>query len=219
MLKKIAKGIILIAGTTLLILVFYITLSKLMELFMPDGWMFYEVYSKWSFIFLAACLVELAHIGLSESHRKSINHKIVWASALTLVLSIYIFASSTIIVSEANIIVRSPFNPVGKVYYYQNIEQVKAYFTDNSFMNNLLMKNGGTFIYEIKLDDKVYEFQAPTINTESKYAEAETYAELEDFDTQLVALNIPKETSIDHAELNQLDPIYKNRFLRILSNP
>ena len=67
------------------------------------------------------------------------------------------------------------------------------------------------------LDGKKYEFQTPTRNENGKYAQTDSYSELEDLDKELVALNVQKVASKENYELNELDDRYKQIFLRIIS--
>lgn len=218
MLKKLAKGILILIGAIFLILAFFILLSFIMEYFMPEGWLFYEINTIWAYIIAATSLLELAHIAFSKKYRQEYGKKFTIITVVILIISTYIFASSTTIVSDSNFIVRNPINPTGKVYKYSDVEKINAYFTENSLKNNLLDKPGGTFIYEIYLDGKKYEFQTPSVNKNGRYAQADTYSELEDLDRQLVALDVPKVGSTENYELNDLDAIYGQIFLRIVTN-
>ena len=188
-----------------------------MEFFMPDGWLFYEITALWPYVIASASLLELAHIALSKTYRALVGRKLMLVLTGTFLVSTYILSTSTIIVSDTNITVRNPINPIGTAYDYQDIERVHAYFAEESLKNNLLEKSGGLFVYEIHLDGKKYEFQTPTRNENGKYAQTDSYSELEDLDKELVALNVQKVASKENYELNELDDRYKQIFLRIIS--
>lgn len=218
MFRKIIKGFFLLIGVVVSVLAFYILLNFIIALFMPEGWLFYESHSVWAYIIAVVCLVDLIHVALSQNHRKSVGRKSSIISAVLLVISSYVLMTNLTIVSDTHIIVKSPMNPIGTVHNYQDVENVEAYFTEDSFMNRILQKPGGTFIYEVSLAGKEYEFQSPTINTKGEYAETDSYAELEDLDKKLIALDIPKESNNANSELNELDILYNGIFHRIISN-
>lgn len=71
MLKKLAKGILILIGAIFLILAFFILLSFIMEYFMPEGWLFYEINTIWAYIIAATSLLELAHIAFSKNIDKN----------------------------------------------------------------------------------------------------------------------------------------------------
>ncbi|HFI0140270.1 TPA: hypothetical protein ACGOY5_001405 [Streptococcus suis] len=47
---------------------------------------------------------------------------------------------------------------------------------------------------------------------------ADSYIELEEFDQRLMNLKIPKESSAEGSQYNELDAHYLKRFLRIVEN-
>lgn len=218
MFKLIIKGISVLIAVIVLVLSFFILLSSILTLLMPEGWLFYEINTLWAYMIAAVCVVDLARIAVSKNYRKTTSRKNTIISVGLLIASTYIFITNPTIVTEDHIIVRSPLNPVGSVYEYSDVEQINAYFTEDTRLNQFLQKPGGTFIYEIQLAGKEYEFQSPTINTNGKYAETDAYTELEDFDEKLVALTTPKKSNEDHYDLNELDLLYKGIFHRIVSN-
>ena len=216
MIKKVGKGFIVFIGAILSVLLFFIVLSFIMEVFMPEGWLFYETNTIWAYIIATVCLLDLAHFAFSKKYREEVDQKFVMTSVILLVISTYIYASSITIVSDHHIIVKNPVNPIGTVYDYEDVEKINAYFSDDSWKNKLLQKPGGTFIYEISLDGKKFDFQTPSRN--ELYAETDTYSELEDFDQELVALGVQKVSSTENAGLNDLAQVYKHLFLRIIAN-
>ena len=74
----------------------------------------------------------------------------------------------------------------------------------------------GEFSYQIQLDGKKIVFMQPTVN--QNLIPDDTYIELEEFDRRLMNLGIPKESSTEGSQYNDLDSHYLERFLRIVEN-
>lgn len=61
-------------------------------------------------------------------------------------------------------------------------------------------------------------FHQPSVNSDIKRYEEDTYFELEEFDQRLMALGIVKEGDTSGSQNCMLDPYYVERFCRIIKN-
>lgn len=130
---------------------------------------------------------------------------------------LYCCLTSVTFVTESEIICCSPLTPQGTSYTYAEVEQIETGFGDKFFAFQEYKKKG-QFYYRIYLDEKAVVFHAPTVNgTYQRYA-MDTYLELEELDSALVKLGIPKESSEENWKSCDLDEQYVNRFLRIIRN-
>jgi hypothetical protein len=131
-------------------------------------------------------------------------------------LALYICLTSVTCVTADGILVKTPFDPVGKEYSYADVERIEAGFGEKkrAFYD---YEQKGSFYYKVILDGKERIFHMPTVNGDiERYND--TYLELEEFDAALKALNIPKYASKKGYENCKFDSRYIERFLRILDD-
>lgn len=194
---------------------YFIFVGRLTEtFFLPSDWLFYE-YSiglgKVSMAFITAFLVFL----LGKLARLV---KLPWKYGLGLaggcILLTALLISTTTVVTDSQIINVNLLAP-SKEYLYSDVKSVWAGFGAKVFTLDEAEKQG-QFSYRIQLDGKEIVFMQPTVNQD--LVTDDTYIELEEFDRRLMNLGIPKESSAEGSQYNDLDAHYLKRFLRIVEN-
>ncbi len=132
-------------------------------------------------------------------------------------LLFYVSFTNVTLVTDNEIIVKTPFNPVGKSYLYCEVEEIYAGFGDKVIACNEYEEKGN-FYYQITLDGKKIVFVTPSVNPKIERYEDDAYLELEEFDQKLTMLKIPKTSSTKYGENNYYDDDIIERFLRIINN-
>lgn len=122
--------------------------------------------------------------------------------------------STTTVVTDSQIIDINLLAP-SKEYLYSDVKSVWAGFGTKVFTLDETKKQG-QFSYRIQLDGKEIVLMQPTSNQD--LVPDDTYIELEEFDQRLMNLGIPKESSAEGSQYNDLDVHYLERFLRIVEN-
>ena len=142
-----------------------------------------------------------------------------WKIAIIVAWSVVLYCclTSYTCVTATEIITHSPINPLGTHYNYSDVQSIKTGFGSKTFAI-LDYKSKGNFFYEITLNDREIVFYAPSANGDIERYNEHTYLELEEFDTALTALNIPKTASDEWSEYCGYDKEYVDRFLRIVRN-
>ncbi|HFU4217256.1 TPA: MerR family transcriptional regulator [Streptococcus suis] len=102
-----------------------------------------------------------------------------------------------------------------KEYLYSDVKSVWTGFGAKVFTLDEAEKQG-QFSYRIQLDGKEIVFMQPTSNQD--LVTDDTYIELEELDQRLMSLGIPKESSAEGSQYNDLDAHFIERFLRIVEN-
>lgn len=203
--------------------------AALTELTAPAGWLFYE-YSRTVETALVWLLMLPPVFVLSVLLKKS---KIPWAQGLSWItelwsrlgrfrplavslyaLALYACLSSAAFVTKDSVVLRSPIDPRGKLYPYAAVERVETGFARFGRNNRRFPQ----FYYRIALDGKTVTFTCPSPNGRILRYQRDSYLELEEFDTALVSLGIPKTASNEGWESCELDKVYVDRFLRIIAN-
>ncbi|HFI0214429.1 TPA: MerR family transcriptional regulator [Streptococcus suis] len=182
--------------------------------FLPSDWLFYE-YSiglgKVSMVFITAFLVFL----FGKLARLV---KLPWKYGLGLagsgVLLTALLISTTTVVTDSQII-NVNLLAQSKEYLYSDVKSVWAGFGAKVFTLDEAEKQG-QFSYRIQLDGKEIVFMQPTSNQD--LVPVDSYIELEEFDQRLMNLGIPKESSAEGSQYNDLDAHFLGRFLRIVEN-
>ncbi|HFI0694505.1 TPA: MerR family transcriptional regulator [Streptococcus suis] len=182
--------------------------------FLPSDWLFYE-YSiglfKVSMVFIMAFLVFL----LGKLARLV---KLPWKYGLGLAGSCFLLTalliSTTTVVTDSQIINVNLLTP-SKEYLYSDVKSVWTGFGAKVFTLDEAEKQG-QFSYRIQLDGKEIVFMQPTSNQD--LVTDDTYIELEELDQRLMNLDIPKESSAEGSQYNDLDAHFIERFLRIVEN-
>lgn len=182
--------------------------------FLPSDWLFYE-YSiglgKVSMAFIMAFLVFL----LGKLARLvKLPWKYGWGLAGGCILLTTLLISTTTTVTKDQIIDINLLAP-SKDYLYSDVKSVWTGFGTKLVTVNRAEKQG-EFSYQIQLDGKKIVFMQPAVN--QNLIPDDTYIELEEFDRQLMSLEIPKESSTEGSQYNDLDSHYLKRFLRIVEN-
>lgn len=182
--------------------------------FLPSDWLFYEYSVFWGkclifFIVIWFCLLLAKLTCLWRASWSSI----VLLSGGVITATIGLIATTTAVtdhqVIEFNLIVPT------RTYSYQEIDTVRAGFGTKKFTLNAAEKQG-MFSYKIRIDEKEICFMQPTVN--DRRVVNDTYIELEEFNQQLMKLDIAKESSKEGSQYSDLDSYYVERFLRIVDN-
>ncbi len=118
------------------------------------------------------------------------------------VIIMYLAITGVTVVTKDKIIDHSFYNPIGKMYSYENIQKVDTGINKK-----------GDFYYYIYLSDskRINLYQCT-----SKYED--TYLELEILDEELMKLGIEKTSSNKNIEKCDLDERYINRFKKIINS-
>ncbi|HEM5161482.1 TPA: hypothetical protein U1261_001839 [Streptococcus suis] len=144
--------------------------------------------------------------------------KLSWKYGLGLaggcILLTALLISTTTAVTKDQIIDINLLAP-SKEYLYSDVKSVWTGFGTKLVTVNRAERQG-EFSYQIQLDGKKIVFMQPTVN--QNLVPDDTYIELEEFDQRLMNLKIPKESSTEGCQYNELDSHYLKRFLRIVEN-
>ncbi|HFI0035989.1 TPA: MerR family transcriptional regulator [Streptococcus suis] len=200
----------LVGGIAYFVLVGWLT----ERFFLPSDWLFYEYSTgldKVAILFIMAFLVFL--LGkLARLVKLSWKYGLGLAGGCILLTALLI--STTTAVTKAQIIDINLLAP-SKEYLYSDVKSVWTGFGTKVLTVNEFEKQG-QFSYRIQLDGKEIVFMQPAVN--QNLIPDDTYIELEEFDRQLMNLKIPKESSTEGSQYNELDLDYLKRFLRIVEN-
>ncbi|HEM6265458.1 TPA: MerR family transcriptional regulator [Streptococcus suis] len=182
--------------------------------FLPSDWLFYE-YSiglgKVAIFFIMAFLAFL--LGkLARLVKLSWKYGLGLAGSCILLTALLI--STTTAVTKDQIIDINLLAP-SKAYLYSDVKSVWTGFGTKVLTVNEFEKQG-QFSYHIQPDENEIVFMQPIVN--QNLVPDDTYIELEEFDRQLMNLKIPKESSTEGSQYNELDLHYLKRFLRIVEN-
>lgn len=232
LLSYIALAVVLIA-LCLGVVIGFIILSEL--ILAPDGYLFYEhgqfsgaIMIIWlmlpvillsSFLIAKLKIATLKHIEEVEELVFFWNRlgKFRIAAVVVWVIGLYCCFANVTYVTDSEIIRHTPLNPAGTHYEYSDVEKIETGF-GNKKIAFLEYKKRGSFYYKITLDSKDIIFHTPSVNGEIERYEEDSYLELEDFDSRLVALDIPKQASADGYEKCYFEKEFVDRFLRIINN-
>ncbi|WP_105118210.1 MerR family transcriptional regulator [Streptococcus suis] len=200
----------LVGGIAYFVLVGWLT----ERFFLPSDWLFYEYSTglgKVAIFFIMAFLVFL--LGkLARLVKLSWKYGLGLAGSCILLTALLI--STTTAVTKDQIIDINLLAP-SKDYLYSDVKSVWTGFGTKLVTVNRAEKQG-EFSYQIQLDGKKIVFMQPAVN--QNLIPDDTYIELEEFDRQLMSLEIPKESSTEGSQYNDLDSHYLKRFLRIVEN-
>ncbi|MFI3159032.1 MerR family transcriptional regulator [Streptococcus suis] len=200
----------LVGGLAYFVLVGWLT----ERFFLPSDWLFYEYSTgldKIAILFIMAFLVFL--LGkLARLVKLSWKYGLGLAGGCILLTALLI--STTTAVTKDRIIDINLLAP-SKEYLYSDVKSVWAGFGTKLVTVNRSERQG-EFSYQIQLDGKKIVFMQPAVN--QNLIPDDTYIELEEFDWQLMNLEIPKESSTEGSQYNDLDSHYLERFLRIVEN-
>ncbi|HEL9630294.1 TPA: MerR family transcriptional regulator [Streptococcus suis] len=182
--------------------------------FLPSDWLFYEYSTglgKVAIFFIMAFLVFLFG-KLARLVKLSWKYGLGLAGGCIMVTALLI--STTTVVTEDQIIDVNLLTP-SMEYLYSDVKSVWTGFGTKLVTVNRAERQG-EFSYQIQLDGKKIVFMQPTVNQD--LIPDDTYLELEEFDRRLMNLGIPKESSTEGSQYNELDSHYLKRFLRIVEN-
>ncbi|MHC3756299.1 MerR family transcriptional regulator [Streptococcus suis] len=200
----------LVGGITYFVLVGWLT----ERFFLPSDWLFYEYSTglgEVAIFFIMAFLIFL--LGkLARLVKLSWKYGLGLAGGCILLTALLI--STTTAVTKDQIIDINLLAP-SKEYLYSDVKSVWVGFGTKVFTLDEAEKQG-QFSYRIQLDGKELVFMQPTSNRD--LVTDDTYIELEEFDQRLMTLGIPKESSAEGSQYNDLDAHYLERFLRIVEN-
>ncbi|NQH34398.1 MerR family transcriptional regulator [Streptococcus suis] len=182
--------------------------------FLPSDWLFYEystglgkVATLFIMVFLVFLLGKLARLV-----------KVSWKYGLGLaggciVLTALLISTATAVTKDQ--IIDINLLAPSQEYLYSDVKSVWTGFGTKLVTVNRSERQG-EFSYQIQLDGKKIVFMQPTVN--QNLIPDDTYIELEEFDRRLMNLGIPKESSTEGSQYNDLDSHYLERFLRIVEN-
>ena len=212
------------------------TLSLLTEFFfVPDDYLFYELHpvaGKVLFVLiilaviLAILLLHSQMVGKTEKEMDTTSDILfIWnatkrfrpAIIAIWIVAIYCCVASVNVVTEDEIICHTPFEPMGVVYRYEDVEKITTGFGKDSFAF-VEYKKKGNFYYQLEIDGRTLWFHQPSPNSDIVRYEEDTYLELEEFDQKLMKLEIVKEGDVSGKQNCMLDPYYVERFCRIVQN-
>ncbi|MGQ7662379.1 MerR family transcriptional regulator [Streptococcus suis] len=200
----------LVGGIAYFVLVGWLT----ERFFLPSDWLFYEYSTglgKVALFFIMAFLIFL----LGKLARLV---KLSWKYGLGLaggcILLTALLLSTATAVTKDQIIDINLLAP-SKSYLYSDVKSVWTGFGTKLVTVNRAERQG-EFSYQIQLDGKKIVFMQPAVN--QNLVSDDTYIELEEFDRRLMNLGIPKESSTEGSQYNELDSHYLERFLRIVEN-
>lgn len=200
----------LVGGIAYFVLVGWLT----ERFFLPSDWLFYEYSTglgKIAILFIMAFLAFL--LGkLARLVKLSWKYGLGLAGGCIMVTALLI--STTTAVTEDQIIDVNLLTP-SKEYLYSDVKSVWTGFGTKLVTVNRSERQG-EFSYQIQLDGKKIVFMQPTVN--QNLVPDDTYIELEEFDRRLMNMGIPKESSTEGSQYNELDLHYLKRFLRIVEN-
>ncbi|MGQ7557247.1 MerR family transcriptional regulator [Streptococcus suis] len=200
----------LVGGIAYFVLVGWLT----ERFFLPSDWLFYEYSTglgKVAIFFIMAFLVFL--LGkLTRLVKLSWKYGLGLAGGCILLTALMI--STTTAVTKDQIIDINLLAP-SKSYLYSDVKSIWTGFGTKLVTVNRAERQG-EFSYRIQLDGKEIVFMQPTSNQD--LVPADGYIELEEFDQRLMNLKIPKESSTEGGQYNELDPHYLKRFLQIVEN-
>lgn len=198
----------LVGGIAYFVLVGWLT----ERFFLPSDWLFYEYSTglgKVAIFFIMAFLVFL--LGkLARLVKLSWKYGLGLAGGCILLTALLI--STTTAVTKDQIIDINLLAP-SMEYLYSDVKSVWTGFGTKLVTVNRSERQG-EFSYQIQLDGKKIVFMQPAVN--QNLVPDDTYIELEEFDRQLMNLKIPKESSTEGSQYNELDSHYLKRFLRII---
>lgn len=216
MIKRIFKTLIALVLMLVIIITVYITLAKLIEMSIPDDYIFYQVYNGFYLKVFTLLLAEIIILPFTDGLKNLVSKKFYLASIVAFLLFSYLFITSVITVGQDYIIVKSPINPGGKTYEYKDVTKVKAYVNDKKF-NFFSNRNRWDFVYEIELNNKSYDLALPSLNPVSEYDESTSFTEINDLDKNLMNLGIEKESSKENIEKNEINKESADLFLEIVN--
>ncbi|HEM6031391.1 MerR family transcriptional regulator [Streptococcus suis] len=200
----------LVGGIAYFVLVGWLT----ERFFLPSDWLFYEYSTglgKVAIFFIMTFLVFL--LGkLARLVKLSWKYGLGLAGSCILLTALLI--STTTAVTKDQIIDINLLAP-SKEYLYSDVKSVWTGFGTKQVTVNRSERQG-EFSYQIQLDGKKIVFMQPAVN--QNLIPDDTYIELEEFDRRLMNLGIPKESSTEGSQYNELDSHYLKRFLQIVEN-
>lgn len=200
----------LVGGIAYFVLVGWLT----ERFFLPSDWLFYEYSTglgKIAILFIMAFLAFL--LGkLARLVKLSWKYGLGLAGGCILLTALLI--STTTAVTKDQIIDINLLAP-SQEYLYSDVKSVWTGFGTKLVTVNRSERQG-EFSYQIQLDGKKIVFMQPAVN--QNLVPDDTYIELEEFDQRLMNLKIPKESSTEGSQYNDLDSHYLKRFLRIVEN-
>ncbi|MFX3887916.1 MerR family transcriptional regulator [Streptococcus suis] len=196
-------------------IVYFVFVGWLTErFFLPSDWLFYEYSTglgKIAIFFIMAFLAFL--LGkLARLVKLSWKYGLGLAGGCILLTALLISTATAVtkdLIIDINLLAPS------KEYLYSDVKSVWTGFGTKLVTVNRSERQG-EFSYRIQLDGKKIVFMQPTVN--QNLIPDDTYIELEEFDRRLMNLGIPKESSTEDSQYNELDPHYLERFLRIVEN-
>lgn len=194
-------------------IVYFVLVGWLTErFFLPNDWLFYEYSTglgKVAIFFIMAFIIFL--LGkLARLVKLSWKYGLGLAGGCILLTALLI--STTTAVTKDQIIDINLLAP-SKEYLYSDVKSVWTGFGTKLVTVNRSERQG-EFSYQIQLDGKKIVFMQPTVN--QNLVPDDTYIELEEFDRRLMNLGIPKESSAEGSQYNELEAHFLERFLRIV---
>ncbi|NQM38129.1 MerR family transcriptional regulator [Streptococcus suis] len=200
----------LVGGIAYFVLVGWLT----ERFFLPSDWLFYEYSTGLGKVATLFIMVFLVFLSGKLARLVKLSWKYGLGLAGSCILLTALLISTTTAVTKDQIIDINLLAP-SKEYLYSDVKSVWTGFGTKLVTVNRAERQG-EFSYQIQLDGKKIVFMQPAVN--QNLIPDDTYIELEEFDRQLMSLEIPKESSTEGSQYNDLDSHYLKRFLRIVEN-
>ncbi|HEL2297945.1 TPA: MerR family transcriptional regulator [Streptococcus suis] len=200
----------LVGGIAYFVLVGWLT----ERIFLPSDWLFYEYSTGLGKVAIFSIMAFLAFLLGKLARLVKLSWKYGLGLAGSCILLTALLISTTTAVTKDQIIDINLLAP-SKEYLYSDVKSVWTGFGTKVLTVNEFEKQG-QFSYRIQLDENEIVLMQPTVN--QNLIPDDTYIELEEFDRRLMNLGIPKESSTEGSQYNDLDPHYLKRFLRIVEN-
>lgn len=182
--------------------------------FLPSDWLFYEYSTGLGKVAIFFIMAFFAFLLSKLARLVKVSWKYGLGLAGSCILLTALLISTTTAVTKDQIIDINLLAP-SKEYLYSDVKSVWTGFGTKLVTVNRSERQG-EFSYQIQLDGKKIVFMQPTVN--QNLIPDDTYIELEEFDRRLMNLGIPKESSTEGSQYNDLDSHYLERFLRIVEN-
>lgn len=206
--------------------------QMVVSLFAPTDWLFYEFQGGGELLLiliteipllgaLVYLIERIKHVPEEKSNDLAVLFGFLWKhkeiSVVVWCILFYLSIVNVAFVTPEKIVSYSTLHPAGVTYEYNDISHV-----DTSFgWKNIAIKTykrKGTFSYRILVGEKELVFSHPSINETIERYEADTYLELEEFDSKVMSYGVQKEGSTEYSDRCDMDQVYVDRFIRIIEN-
>ena len=210
----------------------FFLIDRLITLFAPAGWLFYEFQGGGELLLLLITeppLLGAAVYMLERLRRvpeeKSSDPAVIfgflwrykWIAAAVWCALFYLAIVNVTFVTPDRIVAHSTLHPAGVSYAYSDIDRVETDFGRKTVAVRAYERKG-TFSYRVIIGDKTLIFSQPSVNEDIQRYVNDSYLELEEFDGRVMASGAEKAGSAEYSDRCDMDRVYIDRFLRIIEN-